>query len=51
MTGCVSDADDALQETLINARLGFARFDARSAVGSWLDRIRNQRLPERNQGP
>ncbi len=39
MMGSVSDADDALQETLINAWRGIARFDERSALGSWLYRI------------
>lgn len=39
MMGSVSDADDALQETLINAWRGVARFDERSALGSWLYRI------------
>lgn len=39
MMGSVSDADDALQETLINAWRGLARFDERSALGSWLYRI------------
>jgi RNA polymerase sigma-70 factor (ECF subfamily) len=39
MMGSVSDADDALQETLINAWRGIARFDERSALSSWLYRI------------
>ena len=39
MTGSLADADDALQETLINAWRGLARFDERSAVRAWLYRI------------
>jgi RNA polymerase sigma-70 factor (ECF subfamily) len=34
-----SEADDAVQETLVRAWLGFHRFEGRAALGSWLHRI------------
>jgi RNA polymerase sigma-70 factor (ECF subfamily) len=36
MLGCVHDAEDALQETLLNAWLGLPRFAGRSSLRSWL---------------
>jgi RNA polymerase sigma-70 factor, ECF subfamily len=36
MLGSVYDADDALQETLLRAWRGIARFDGRSALRSWV---------------
>jgi RNA polymerase sigma-70 factor, ECF subfamily len=36
MLGSVYDADDALQETLLRAWRGVARFEGRSALRSWL---------------
>src|SRR5260370_26953150 len=39
MLGSVSDADDALQETLLGAWRGLSRFEGRSPVCSWLYRI------------
>jgi RNA polymerase sigma-70 factor (ECF subfamily) len=36
MLGSVYDADDALQETLVRAWRGLARFEGRSALRSWL---------------
>src|ERR1700704_3023120 len=36
MLGSVFDADDALQETLLRAWRGLARFHGRSALRSWL---------------
>ncbi len=39
MMGSLHDADDALQETLVKAWRGIARFDGRSALSSWLYRV------------
>src|SRR4249919_2035618 len=36
MLGSVHDAEDALQEALLRAWRGLARFEGRSAVRSWL---------------
>ena len=39
MTGNEQDAEDVVQETFIRAFNELARFEARSAVGTWLHRI------------
>jgi RNA polymerase sigma-70 factor, ECF subfamily len=39
MLGSLVDADDALQETLLRAWRGLARFEGRSSLRSWLYRI------------
>lgn len=39
MLGSVHDAEDALQETLLRAWRGIARFEGRSSVRSWLYKI------------
>jgi len=39
MLGSVADADDALQEALLGAWRGFAGFEGRSSLRSWLYRI------------
>src|SRR5215213_5030230 len=39
MTGSLHDADDALQDALLRAWRGLARFEGRSSVRSWLYRI------------
>ncbi len=39
MLGSVHDADDALQDALLRAWRGLAKFEARSSVRSWLYRI------------
>ena len=39
MLGSVHDADDALQETLLRAWRGLARFEGRSSLRSWLYKI------------
>jgi RNA polymerase sigma-70 factor (ECF subfamily) len=36
MLGSLADADDALQETLLRAWRGLARFEGRSSLGGWL---------------
>jgi RNA polymerase sigma-70 factor (ECF subfamily) len=36
MLGSVQDAEDALQETLLRAWRGLARFEGRSSLRSWL---------------
>jgi RNA polymerase sigma-70 factor (ECF subfamily) len=36
MLGSVQDAEDAMQETLVNAWRGLRRFEGRSSVRSWL---------------
>ncbi|MEJ2867909.1 sigma-70 family RNA polymerase sigma factor [Actinomycetospora sp. OC33-EN08] len=39
MLGSAADADDAAQETLVNAWRSFADFEGRSSVRTWLHRI------------
>jgi RNA polymerase sigma-70 factor (ECF subfamily) len=39
MLGSVQDAEDALQETLLNAWRALPRFESRSSLKSWLHRI------------
>jgi RNA polymerase sigma-70 factor (ECF subfamily) len=39
MLGSPADADDALQETMLRAWTGLARFESRSSLRSWLYRI------------
>lgn len=39
MLGSPTDADDALQETMLRAWSGLARFESRSSLRSWLYRI------------
>ena len=39
MLGSVADAEDALQETLLRAWRGLARFEGRSSLRSWLYKI------------
>ena len=39
MLGSVQDADDALQETMLRAWRGMARFEPRAELSSWLYRI------------
>ena len=39
MLGSATEADDAVQETMLRAWRAHDRFDGRSAVGTWLYRI------------
>jgi RNA polymerase sigma-70 factor (ECF subfamily) len=39
MLGSLNDAEDALQETMLHAWRGLARFESRSSLRSWLYRI------------
>src|SRR2546423_15097717 len=39
MLGSVHDAEDALQDALLRAWRGLARFEGRSSLRSWLDTI------------
>jgi len=39
MTGALSDAEDALQDALLRAWRGFANFEGRSSLRTWLYRI------------
>ena len=39
MLGSVHDADGALQDTMLRAWRGLARFEGRSSLRSWLYRI------------
>ena len=43
MLGSLQDAEDALQETLLAARLGLDGFEGRSSVRTWLYRIATNR--------
>ena len=43
LLGSVQDAEDALQETLLAAWQGFAAFEARASVRTWLYRIATNR--------
>src|SRR5215469_17727664 len=41
--GSLQDAEDAVQETLLAAWLGFAGFEGRSSVRTWLYRVATSR--------
>src|SRR5215813_2326836 len=43
MLGSVQDAEDALQDTLLNAWLGFRGFDGRASIRTWLYKIATNR--------
>jgi hypothetical protein len=40
MLGCLQDAEDTLQETLLAARQGFKGFEGRASLRTWLYRYR-----------
>src|SRR5262249_23647521 len=45
MLGSVQDAEDALQDTLLNAWLGFRGFDGRASIRTWLYKTAPNRRP------
>jgi RNA polymerase sigma factor (sigma-70 family) len=52
MLGCLQDAEDTLQETLLAARQGFKGFEGRASLRTWLYRIAiNRCLNARRREP